>query len=211
MNADPFQMEQIMNRHWKRITGAGLGVFTLLLAGCGGSSHNASSIRQTLLQQQPDFSLTSSANNVNIPTDGSASIRIVVARKNGLKDAIQLSVVSLPAGIHAQGNIAEGANSGLLVFSLDPGMGRQSISDLVVQGVCKTITRACAAHLSLTIVPTMAANASSPNVVQATGHEQETGSIQNSAIVSESSATTVSTDSTKTLEVRSGFTPSTQP
>jgi hypothetical protein len=78
--------------------------------------------RLTVRAPRPDFRLTVSPRNPNVPLGGSVPVTVTATRLDGFDDPIEVTLLELPAGLHAtHGTIARGQVSATLILSAGEG------------------------------------------------------------------------------------------
>ncbi len=84
-----------------------------------GSEHQA--YRLTIREPRPDFRLSVSPRNPNVPVGGSVPVRVTAFRMDGFDGSIDVTLDNLPAGLHASaGIIAPGQDTATLLLSAAP-------------------------------------------------------------------------------------------
>ena len=100
--------------------------------GLGGDDY---AYRLTVRQPRPDFRLSISPRNPNVPVGGSIPVTVTANRMDGFEDPIEVSLLDLPAGIHAApGRIGRGQVSTTLVLSADAGATLTAAAPLKAAG-----------------------------------------------------------------------------
>ena len=91
--------------------------------------------RLTVRQPHPDFRLSVSPRNPNVPVGGSIPVTVTATRLDGFEDPIDVALTGLPAGIHATaGNIGRGQVFATIILSADPDAKLTAAAPLVVEG-----------------------------------------------------------------------------
>ena len=100
--------------------------------GLGGESY---AYRLTVRRPRPDFRLSVSPRNPNVPAGGSIPVTVTAFRMDGFDGPIAVSLRDLPPGLHAtQGTIAPGQVSTTLVLSADAGAKMSAAALLKITG-----------------------------------------------------------------------------
>lgn len=93
------------------------------------------SYRLTIREPRPDFRLSISPRNPNVPAGGTVPVTATAFRMDGFDAPIQVSIEDLPAGLHAtQGVIAAGQVSTTLLLSADAAAKLERAAPLKVAG-----------------------------------------------------------------------------
>ncbi|MBZ5626727.1 MAG: hypothetical protein LAQ69_49820, partial [Acidobacteriia bacterium] len=100
--------------------------------GLGGENY---AYRLTVRRPRPDFRLTVSPRNPNVPVGGAIPVTITAFRMDGFDGPIDVSLQDLPAGLHAvPGVIAAGQVSTTIVLSAEAGAKLNGAVPLKVAG-----------------------------------------------------------------------------
>jgi hypothetical protein len=91
--------------------------------------------RLTMRHPSPDFTLSVSPRNPNVPVGGRIPVTVTALRHDDFDGPIEVSLKDLPAGLHAtEGSIAEGQISTTLLVSADEDAKLERAVPLVVVG-----------------------------------------------------------------------------
>jgi hypothetical protein len=100
--------------------------------GLGGEDY---AYRLTVRAPRPDFRLTVSPRNPNVPVGGSVPLTVTAARLDGMDDPIEVTLPDLPAGLHAtSGVIARGQVSATVILSADEGAALGAAAPFKIAG-----------------------------------------------------------------------------
>ena len=118
------------------------GEYQVRIADVRGQGGEDYAYRLTVRRPAPDFLLSVSPRNPNVPQGGSIPITVTALRLDGLASPIQVSVVDLPAGFHSTtGSIAPGQVSTTLLLSAEESAKLDRAAPLRVVGRAGAITR----------------------------------------------------------------------
>ena len=109
--------------------------------------------RLSIHPPRPDFRLSVSPRNPNVPAGGSVPLTVTAARLDGFDDPIEVELLGLPAGLHAtHGVIGRGQVSATVVLSASENAKLTSAAPLKVTGKAGTLVHAANPedHLKLT-------------------------------------------------------------
>lgn len=91
--------------------------------------------RLTVHPPRPDFRLSVSPRNPNVPAGGSIPVTVTATRMDGFEDPIDVTMLDLPAGLHAtSGTIGRGQIFATLILSADAGAKLAGAIPLLVSG-----------------------------------------------------------------------------
>jgi hypothetical protein len=100
--------------------------------GLGGEEY---AYRLTVRAPRPDFRLSASPRNPNVPLGGSVPVTVTATRLDGFDDPIDVALLELPAGLHAtHGIIPRGHVSATLILSADGAAKLDAAAPLKVAG-----------------------------------------------------------------------------
>ena len=100
--------------------------------GLGGENY---AYRLTVRKPHPDFRLSVSPRNPNVPVGGTVPVAVTAFRMDGFEGPIEVSLDGLPAGLHAtRGVIAAGQTSTTIALSSDAGARMAGAAPLLVTG-----------------------------------------------------------------------------
>ena len=110
-----------------------------------GQSGSRFAYRLNIRPPRPDFRLSLSPDNPNIPLGGAVPVEVTALRLDGFNGPISLSVSDLPAGVHAtNGAIAQGQTSGTILLMADSNAAPSRAVQLKVEGHATDGNRALA-------------------------------------------------------------------
>jgi hypothetical protein len=113
--------------------------------GLGGENYT---YRLTVRRPRPDFRLTVSPRNPNVPVGGAIPITVTAFRMDGFEGPIEVSLEDLPAGLHARsGVIGSGQVSTTIVLSAEAGAKLSGAAPLKAVGTASA-AGATLAHLA---------------------------------------------------------------
>jgi hypothetical protein len=105
--------------------------------GLGGEEY---AYRLTVRAPRPDFRLSVSPRNPNVPLGGSVPVTVTGTRLDGFDDPIDVALLDLPAGLHAtHGVIARGQVSATVILSADGAAKLDATAPLKVAGKAGTL------------------------------------------------------------------------
>jgi hypothetical protein len=117
------------------------GEYLVKLRDVSGSG-NEQPFRLALRNPQPDFRLTVTPLNPNVPIGGSIPLTVTALRRDGFDAPIDVTIDALPAGLKASsGRIAPGQNSTVVLLSADADAKLELAAPLKVAGRAKGLTR----------------------------------------------------------------------
>jgi hypothetical protein len=104
--------------------------------GLGGENY---AYRLTARHPSPDFRLSVSPRNPNVPAGGTIPVTVTALRMDGFDGPIEVSLADLPAGLHASsGVIAPGQVSATIALSADQNARLDAASPLKAMGTAST-------------------------------------------------------------------------
>ncbi|HEV2447895.1 MAG TPA: hypothetical protein VGS58_18325, partial [Candidatus Sulfopaludibacter sp.] len=105
--------------------------------GLGGSDY---AYRLSIRPPRPDFRLSVSPRNPNVPVGGCIPVNVTATRLDGFDDPIEVSLADLPAGVHAtHGTIGRGQVFATVLLSADEGAKLSDAAPLKVVGTAGTL------------------------------------------------------------------------
>jgi hypothetical protein len=121
--------------------------------GLGGEDY---AYRLTVRHPRPDFRLSVSPRNPNVPAGGSVPVTVTASRMDGFEEPIEVSLADLPAGMHAAlGTIGRGQVSATVILSADPDAKLASAVPLKVTGRAGTLQHAASPEDRLKLISLM--------------------------------------------------------
>jgi hypothetical protein len=109
------------------------------ISGGGGSEHT---YRLTLRAPRPDFRLSVSPRNPNVPAGGAVPVTVTAQRLDGFEGPIEVAIEPLPAGLKAtRGVIAAGQVSATVLLSAAPDARLEAAAPFVVTGKANNLAR----------------------------------------------------------------------
>ncbi len=112
--------------------------------------------RLTIRPPHPDFRLSVSPRNPNVPAGGSVPLTVTANRLDGFEEPIEVSVLDLPTGLHAtHGVIGKGQVSATLVLSAEESSKLETAAPLKVLGKASGHERAASPEDHLKLIALM--------------------------------------------------------
>ncbi len=128
-----------------RFTAPADGEYIVKLRDVRGLSGDEYGYRLTIHPPVPDFQLTVTPKNPNVPLGGRIPLTVTAMRMDDFNGPIEVSVENLPAGVQAtKGTIAPGQISTVLLVSADAGAKLAGAAPLRVVGQAQTAGRTIA-------------------------------------------------------------------
>ncbi len=123
-----------------------------------GSGGDGYAYRLTLREPRPDFRLSASPANPNVPRGGAVPVTVEARRLDGFDGAIRIAVDGLPPGLHATAGVIEpGQISCTLLIGADASASLSSAAPLHIAGAAAGLARQANAADLLTLVSLMPA------------------------------------------------------
>jgi hypothetical protein len=117
------------------------GEYTVRIRDVQGLGGDNFAYRLTVRPPRPDFRLSVSPRNPNVPVGGSVPITVTASRMDGFEDPIDVSLHQLPQGLHATtGTIGRGQVSVTLIVSADAGAKLGEAAPWQVSGKAGSLT-----------------------------------------------------------------------
>jgi hypothetical protein len=114
------------------------GDYIVRLADVRGAGGDDYAYRLTIRPPRPDFRLSVTPRNPNVPAGGAIPITVTALRLDEFDAPIDVKIVDLPAGLHAtKGVIAAGQVSTTLLLSADAGAKLEQAATLSVKGTAR--------------------------------------------------------------------------
>lgn len=114
------------------------GEYIVRLADVRGSGGDDYAYRLTIRPPRPDFRLSVTPRNPNVPAGGAIPVTVTALRMDEFDAPIEVEVVGLPAGLHATKSvIAAGQVSTTLLLSADPDAKLEQAAALNVKGTAR--------------------------------------------------------------------------
>ncbi|MCX6591092.1 MAG: hypothetical protein NTZ56_06175 [Acidobacteria bacterium] len=118
------------------------GEYMVRLADVRGQGSEAHSYRLTARAPRPDFKLTVTPRNPNIPAGGSVPLTVTALRMEGFADKIDLELPNLPPGITAtKGQIGKGQTFGTILLTAAADANLPVAAPLKLMGSAAGLTR----------------------------------------------------------------------
>jgi hypothetical protein len=117
------------------------GEYTIAIRDVQGHGGENFAYRLTARRPRPDFRLSVSPRNPNVPVGGTIPVTVTATRLDGFDGPIDLSIENLPNGLHAtNGVIAAKQVSATILLSADPSAKMSAAAPLIVKGKAYTGT-----------------------------------------------------------------------
>lgn len=166
-----------------------------LLTGCHDESSGT--------RPKPRFQLSTSTPGVRIPAGGSAIVLVTLNRRDGFKEAVELSLLGAPDGVQGRARIEANANQVSLPITVAKELAPQSFSTTRIQGTSRFQTAVVPFRIEL-LAP-LPPDSFSPDQVLAPGGLQSGSTFRNQAVASEGTQSAIAAAGTN--HNRTGFHP----